>query len=136
MPLSLLLDFVCCKNGRGQCSGLRQAGGARDSRTRNRQSLELLEVRVLYLLLSLLLALYVISWQGWSARRVQRPRGFFPWSLLAAEGKIASPERQLGFLWPYAEFYMDGGVVTTALLLLAVGWSCAAAQQLASALAR
>ena len=38
-----------------------RAVGARDSRTRNRQSLELLEVRVLYLLLSLLLALYVIS---------------------------------------------------------------------------
>ena len=91
---------------------------------------------VLYLLLSFLLALYVISRQGWSARRVQRPRGFHPWSLLAAEGKIASPERQLGFLWQYAEFYMDGGVVTTALLLLAVGWSCAAAQQLASAQAR
>ena len=83
-----------------------KAGGARVSRTWNRQSLELLEVRVLYLLLSLLLALYVISWQGWPARRVRRLRGFHPWSLLAAEEWIASPERQLGCLWPYTEFCM------------------------------
>ena len=71
-------------------------GKARVSRTWNRQSLELLEVRVLYLLLSLLLALYVISWQDWPARRGRRLRGFHPCSLLAAEGKIASPERQFG----------------------------------------